>query len=121
MPQDTREELERIETALLEDPDSNLPEADSTEDALLNEKELDALIQEIMASDINTQQAAPKARLEDDQTRMFRAYDVEKELDDPEDTNSKKGSDGLLIAAMCLIFGSMAIIIWCLIRFGGFL
>lgn len=121
MPQDTREELERIETALLENPDSNLSDATSAEDALLNEKELDALIQEILASDIDVQQAAPEAHLEDGQTRMFRAYDVEKELDDPKDTNPKKGSDGLLITAMCLIFGSMAIVIWCLIRFGGFL
>lgn len=125
MFRDTKEELERLEAELLEEEAAEdiSGEAEEAPEALLDEEQLDALLQD-------TQKFGPaeSAAIYKNYSNSYKAYNSDKTDEDPEalsDALLKPRRDpvvtGLTVLALVLLAAILGVLVWVLLIFRGIL
>lgn len=120
MFEDTKQELDRLQEALLDEPEQETPETLPGIDELLQDEELQKLLQDEEepgeAPYHNAANAYGKNLVDCDDCQVPVQEPVDEEPAAP-----VKGIRGLIIAAALLSVGIVLVVLWWLLRFRGIL
>ncbi len=124
---DAKEELERLEEALWEAEPLSEEDRPQAEDDILDEALLDALLEEDVRIADGTPEEIYRSNYSN-RRRNVRIYNSDKTDVTPEELSrqvleggKQKGVAGLVVLALLLAAGILALAVYWLLRYGGFL
>lgn len=124
---DAKEELERLEEALWETEPLSEEDRPQAEDGILDEALLDALLEEDVRIADGTPEEIYRSNYSN-RRRNVRIYNSDKTDVTPEELSrqvleggKRKGVAGLVVLALLLAAGILALAVYWLLRYGGFL